>query len=259
VNPSINAALCLAALFPASIGLARDNTIRVDVVVDVTPAGEKVPLPSAAQPVSYFPYTAGFTVAGEIPPGAEEPPPTAAVQHLLARALADEGYRVATKASPPSVFLAFWWGYKSGDHAAMEELVLGSEYDDNAVVNQPSLRLQAALSVMDEPRYYLIVSAMDLGDLRRGKYTVLWTARASTELEGSHFDEVLPAMITAAAPRFGRKTNGPEFTEATITPMGHAEFRPVTENYVSATRAPRPIQEIPLFVQVLRNGPIHAQ
>jgi hypothetical protein len=35
------------------------------------------------------------------------------VQRLIAKALADQGYLLATKISPPSLLFMFWWGYKA--------------------------------------------------------------------------------------------------------------------------------------------------
>jgi hypothetical protein len=260
VHPSIRTAFCLAALCPASVSVAHDNSIRIDVVVDVTKAGEKVRRPTPDSPVYYYPYTSGFAARDPIPAGAEEPPPTLAVQHLIAVALANDGYWVMNKNSPPSLVLAFWWGYQAGSRAAMEQLVLGNEFEATVDENQSSLRVQTALSALDAPRYYLIVSALDYPAYTRKQHKVLWTARVSTELKGSHFDEVLPALIAAGARRFGRETQGPEFTQATITPsIRHRAAVLITENYITATRLHRPIQYVPEFVEVLRNGPIDQQ
>ncbi len=38
-------------------------------------------------------------------------PPKAEVEYLLGKALATQGYRIMTKASPPSLVLVFWWGH----------------------------------------------------------------------------------------------------------------------------------------------------
>jgi uncharacterized protein (DUF2461 family) len=73
------------------------------------------------------------------------------------------------------------------------------------------------------PRYFLMVSALDFKAALRKEYIVLWTARVSTDLTGHSLDEVLPSLIAAGAPMFGRDTNGPDFSDRPIVPMGHVE------------------------------------
>ena len=250
---------------------ASEPEIRVDVVVDTTDAGEKVTPPSPGHPVYFVQVTRGYITGGEKPP-----PPTPAVQRLLARALYDQGYKLATKKSPPSLLLMFWWGYmapiilngqnssqgnfSSGspgagglgsgftsnqgagagevfglalhgmlpanvveNHTEMEQLVLGSKFEPDSLQDHPSLRLQAALQATQSARYYVIVSALDYKEAVKKNFLVLWTARMSTELEDHTLDQVLPALVSAGAPQFGRDSHGPQMMSAPVVPMGHVE------------------------------------
>ena len=261
-------------------GSVADSTsgrgLMVDVVVDVTQAGKAVARPAPDQPAYYFPVTPGYSEGGDVLGGEKPPPPTAEVQHLIAKALYDQGYRVMNKAHQPSLLLIFWWGYKapiilgerstdqssfntgapspSGggggtftsnqqgatavfqlallgklpanlllNHTEMEELVLGSKFEPQSLQNHPGPRLETAISMSRYPRYFLMVSALDFKAALRKEYVVLWTARVSTDLTGHTLDEVLPSLIAAGAPMFGRDTNGPDFSDRPVVPMGHVE------------------------------------
>ncbi len=261
MHPSLRIAVCLAALLPARAALADDSgDIKVDVVVDMTDAGRKIPRPTPEHPAYFYPVTRGYTEGGAVLTGEKPPPPPEEVQHLIAKALAEQGYLVATK-HPPSLALIFWWGYKapdiigvSGDqapssvggpgqtsvwqaalsgqlpqnisanHNEMEELVFGSEYAPDPLANSgshPSLRVEALTNAARVPRYYLMVSALDFNSAVKKKPIVLWTARISTSLWSHTLEQVLPTLIATGAPRFGRDTDGPQITTEPTVPMGH--------------------------------------
>ncbi len=133
MKSAIRFALGLAALFPARAVFADDNSIRVDVVVNMTEEGYKLPPPNPENPTYYIPCTAGYLESGAVLVGEKPPPPTVDVQRMLARALADRGYLVMNKKHHPSIILAFWWGYMSP--------ITGKPYGDTAngsLDNNPS-------------------------------------------------------------------------------------------------------------------------
>jgi hypothetical protein len=255
------------------LGANYDNKIKVDVVVDVTDAGEKIPRPTSDHPVYFYPVTRGYTLGQAIIEGEKPPPPTADVQRLIVVALAKQGYLLATKQSPPTLLLMFWWGYKvpvmagatnggattlasangggvggspgnaldginraaqSGllptevmtNESEMEDLVLGATHDRNTDQMDPGLRIQALTAAARNPRYYVMVSALDFAAAaQQKKVIVLWTARISTDLEGHTLEEVLPTLIASGAPMFGQDTNGAlwPFPSVPLVPMGHVE------------------------------------
>ena len=258
-------AFCLAALIPARTVRAddeNDNNLKIDVVTDVSDDGQKITRPTPAHPAYFFPIVKGYTQAGDVVAGEKAPPPTQDVWALIYKALADQGYRMASKGSPPSLLLVFWWGYKapifvgassggagsmnSGAGASpgsnsvaqalqsgvlptnvmvngneMEQLVLGSNHDRNTYQANSSPRMYALNYASRVPRYYVTVSALDFG------------------LYGHSLDQVLPSLIAAGAPMFGRDTNGAQwpFKELPIVPMGHVV---VGTPYVSNPGSPPP-------------------
>jgi hypothetical protein len=267
-----------AAEVVADTSSGYTNNLRVDVVVDVTDAGKSVSRPSPDHPVYYYPVTPGYTEGGKVMEGEKPPPPTVDVQHLVAKALYEQGYKVMNRTSAPSLLLVFWWGYKAPvimderstpltnfssatpgakglggafggnqgsaadevfglalrgmlpanlvtNHTEMEELVMGSKFAaDNPLQNHPGPRLETAISMSRYPRYYLMVSALDFKAALKKQYVVLWTARVSTELTGHTLDEVLPSLIAAGAPMFGRDTDGPAFSDRPVVPAGRVEM-----------------------------------
>src|SRR5665213_2214610 len=112
----------------------RADEIRVDVVVDLTDAGKKIARPTPARPVYYLPLTVGYREEGAFVSGQKLPPATAEVQHLLAEALAQQGYFVMARASAPSIVLVFWWGYLAPEMINTE---IAPPRDATNVINSP--------------------------------------------------------------------------------------------------------------------------
>jgi hypothetical protein len=191
----------------------------------------------------------------------EKPPPEPVlVAKLAAKALAQQGYFMATKRTPqPTLILMFWWGYKAPNiigpssdlvgggpiggqggkdinqlaqrgllpvniainHNEMEELVFGSKYEPEPLQNIPSIRVEGLRNASRTPRYFMMVSALDYQAFAKTrKLVVLWTARISTEMWGRNLTDVLPTLIAAGAPMFGRDTDGPRLAFQTLIPEG---------------------------------------
>ncbi len=105
--------LVICVGFSAKLASADDNSIRVDVVVDLTDAAKAISRPSSAHPTYYFPIAKGYTTSGPTLAGEKSPPPVGQVEHMAAVALAQQGYLLARKKTPPTLLLIFWWGYKA--------------------------------------------------------------------------------------------------------------------------------------------------
>jgi hypothetical protein len=129
---TIRFVLGLASLFPARAVLADDSNVRVDVVVNMTEEGEKLPHPNPDNPTYYLPCTAGYVELGAVLSGEKPPPHAVDVQRMLGRALADRGYLVINKKHHPSIILAIWWGYMAP--------ITGNPYGDttNGSATSPS-------------------------------------------------------------------------------------------------------------------------
>jgi len=256
MQTSTRLALGFAVLLVASRSFAADD-LRTDLVVDLTDAGRKFRPATPEHPAYYYPAVRGYTPSGAILAGEKAPPPED-VEHLIARALAKQGYRLMTSQHPPSLLLMFWWGYKApeirDDHiegawtgklsilqqiqqgkintgqsvngGEMEELVFGSSYAADTPGGQanPSARWQTLVQESRIPRYYVMISALDFDAATRHKETiVLWTARISTGQWAHTLDEVLPTLLDRMAPQLGRATDGPMLLSAPALPMGHVE------------------------------------
>jgi len=224
---STRLAFGLGALFPARAAFAVSDDMRVDVVVEMTEAGKKIAHPTPDKPAYYFPLPAGFDADGSVMTFFQRPPPVAAqVESLVAKALADQGYLIATRANPPSLILMFRWGYMApiiiGDvfvnEPQMWELVGGKTIDTPWPIGPRKLEVVESART---PRWYMSIVAADFNDWHKyHKATKLWHESISTELWGHYLDEALPTLIARGAPMFGRET-GPQMIQTAAVPMGH--------------------------------------
>ena len=112
-------------------------------------------------------------------------------------------------------------GVADYNQAAMVTLVAGT-----TLARQLSAAGSTALSQIEwdrlkqaaaADRYFIIVSAYDFADSLKGQRTLLWRARLSTERHGVSLDDVLPALVAAGAPVFGRES-GPRFDPVALKP-----------------------------------------
>ena len=220
--------LLAAAMAPGVSARASDeDTIRVDVVSDLTEAGAAIARPTPDKPVYYVAKTIGFQESGPILTG-EDPPPTVDVQRALGRALASQGYRFASH-NVPSVLFLFEWGYKNPNMSSdgknfanedeMDRLVFGDRKPND---NRFSLHADELFAAAKATRYYLVMTAFDCTAWvkdRKAKFVPIWTARASTELADGHImPKVIPILIQTVAPYLGTQTDEPKFIDAPLHP-----------------------------------------
>lgn len=235
--------VCLVAVVPAGIARAatsddgsdQGGTVDVNVVVDMTDAGRKIPPPTPERPVYYLPLPEGFQKVGYAP-YYQRPPPTALeVEHFIEKEFAAQGYRVMVHGSHPTLALDLVWGYMDSTGGAippgwMHELLYGhlgshGPWDPHTSIpdGKPmDYRVSDNLKQLDRlGRYYVIVSAFDFQDWLHHKATLLWRAHISTMIWGHYFDQVLPIMVTTAAPMLGRESTRPQFVPVPVVPDGH--------------------------------------
>jgi len=133
--------------------------------------------------------------------------------------------------SHPSLALDLVWGYMEGTTPTgwAHELLYGhlgahGPWDPHTSIpdGKPmDYRVSDNLKQMHGGRYFVIVSAFDFQDWLHHKATLLWQAHISTEIWGHYFDQVLPAMVTTAAPLLGRETTRPQLVAMPAVPDGH--------------------------------------
>jgi len=252
--------LLLGIIVLAIAGTARaDNSdIRVNVVVDVLPAGKGVPKPTPDQPAYYVMLPAGIKDLGEPEPPSHfqdrPPPPVPEVVQLLARSLAEQGYLPATRRTPPSLILVCEWGYVNPhlmpvgrrsppiivDEEEVVPIVAGHNTDVQIMQNMPPW-MDEVIHAERQARYYLKVTAFDFQAWRNHHAIMLWQAHVSVPLWGHYLYEVMPTLVTAGVPAFGRQTGRPQMFTTTIVPSGHVVVgTPYVKSYPAAPPATPP-------------------
>ena len=90
-------------------------------------------------------------------------------------------------------------------------------------INPFGFQREDILQAARDERYFVIVSAYDYAAATQKKKTLLWRAKMSTPSSRVSLAEVLPGMIAAGGPRFGRETRLPESVTAPIAKEGKVE------------------------------------
>ena len=195
------------------------------LTMDLTREGKQVPRPTPSQPVYYVPVVLGYQERGEIVKHYERQPKEEVILRTLITTLEQQGYRIASKESPPTLTLTFEWGtvapifYRNRvlNAGEMRMIILGeSEWD---VSNQHAWYSAEMKSLT--ARHYLLVSAFRYQrTAEKGKEDVLlWRAHATTSAWGDYLEEVIQPMIKIASRGFGRavKPGASWFNERTGT------------------------------------------
>jgi hypothetical protein len=97
---------------------------------------------------------------------------------------------------------------------------------------------------IEEPRYYIIISAYDFQDVvKRDKRTLLWRTRVSVSTRGNRFDDSAAAMLKSASKYFGqdsRKLIRGQEDKGTVR-LGDVEY--LGEAKDPAAEMPEPVKE----------------
>lgn len=224
-------------LFAGFLGFGAPKDTDVNVVVDMTEAGRKITPPTKESPAFYYPVLAGYRESGSLVAGETSPPPTP-VAKLLAKALAAQHYYVVgTKTPAPTLLLVFHWGYMNpqiddiGDNENPQQLFWNQRemlalVAGNTLGNVGPFGFQRddILQASREDRYFVIVSAYDFEAAKTKKKVLLWQTKMSTPSNRVSLAEVIPGMITAGGPRFGRETKLPESVTAPLAKEGKVEI-----------------------------------
>lgn len=221
---------------------------EIRIVVDLTAEGRKLPEPSRERPVVYFPVTAPEPEAGEGVPDRSE------VHRWLIQALAAQGYLpVNPQQDQPSQLLVFQWGELDPQIEEMEMRV----DDDNPVMAQKFWNEREFLDLIagrsaDRPmpwwkreamrreavvsRHFVRLVAFDYEAAKKQQQKVLWHARVSTHADGVTLKEVLPTLIKAGGPHFGRATKQPVVVTLPFVRDGNVELgEPRVKEYLPPT------------------------
>ncbi len=185
MKATIRFVMAFAGLFFASEVLADDGGISVYLASSYrNSAANSLVRATPIKPVYYQPLFFGYREEGYVVRYYTRQPPmtahqTAQAAQLLAKGLAAQGYRIATKQSPPSLIITFEWGYKA----------YGSALD----------------RFPENQNYFLQISALDIkAAQQQHKRVQLWTEDVETPRWENYIDEVLPTMIATGTAAFGK-------------------------------------------------------
>jgi hypothetical protein len=233
-------ALCAAGLAGhASAGIFSNN-FRMLVVAEQAKGAPAMP----DGPVSCVAIDGGYIEAGD--PIAGDSAPTAdQVGQCLQAALAGHGFRAAQGA--PSIVMAYYWGVLRIDRlqiknpygiksnlmarielvsteqvgAEVENHILGREKGSgmNEGVSSPVILagpLETARQDSRQPRIFVVVEAYDYQALVHREAKLLWRVKLSAQETSGDMDEVIPALIAAGTPYFGKNLDTMQDIETTL-------------------------------------------
>lgn len=226
------AVLFLAALQLAPV--ARGRSFDMTAVAEQTKRGTEIQPPIVDNPAYYVAYDGGYIEAGD-PIAGQKPPTAQAIGQDLRQALAGQGYQPAGQAATPSLLLIYHWGTINKDTIAIPRFnslkpnfkariyLVGSTFEaaklENFLLSRKAApiandwapipgfltaQLQDLLSLAEDDRYFVVVSAYDYAAVTRHEPVLLWRVKLSARSVVSDMDEVLPALIRGGAPYFGR-------------------------------------------------------
>ena len=206
--------------------------VDMTVVAEQTNAGKNLTRPTPEQPAYYVAYDGGYIEAGD-PIAGEKPPTPAAISHALHSALASQGYVPATPQAAASLVLTYHWGMirrdtfpqrnlRNIDPNLKARLMLSAPAQSvrkieeylmdrkiSVVARLPNFGflgapLQNALDRARDDHYFVVVSAYDYAAFARGEKAPLWRIKLRARETSGSMDEVLPALLGASGPYFGR-------------------------------------------------------
>lgn len=261
----------MCAACAAFAGGNADKEAQAQVIVnsDLTPEGKARPMPTPEKPAYYVPIILGWSEHGHIVAG-EEPPSRKEVLKLVGQALAKRGYvlqalRPKANETIPDVIVGVEWGYLNPAVTDFGEETSTAEPDSSVAAtrsianfNQAEMitlvagsAIQRKVAFTDDAwewvrdavesgRYFIILSAYDFADSLKGKRTLLWRTRMSTEREGVWMSEVVTALVKAGTPLFGRQTDLPSRTPEVIRTVTVTVGESVIQGTEPSTKQSKP-------------------
>jgi hypothetical protein len=221
--------------------------IEVMIVTELTAAGRKEPVASAAHPIYYAGEDGGQTSLGDLIGGDKAPKP-ADLANLMTRSLRAGGFIPAGAGHPPTIYVYYRWGsfnklsdadQGAGKIVAPGATNVGGSMDDQqmrdllqraALVGgtrfavewnyaletgtfstweNRSPRNEFLVETASDNLYFIIATGCDFDAALHGKVVVLWQTRISTSSRGVAMNESLPQMAMSAATYLGHETAGP--------------------------------------------------
>jgi hypothetical protein len=200
-----------------------------DIIVNTDVVDPTAVRASPANPVYYIEISRGYRDFGFEMAG-EKIPDDGVAHQMVTKILESQGYKVATKEHPATLMILYAWGtfyLNPNPHAAhtygteMLEFLgaakLGANTDARSTrfpELNPELRTMrpdtsTVSGFLPHGMYVITFWAFDYARALRGDAWLLWKTNVSASTRGFYLPEVLPTMLTVAAPMIGRETNRP--------------------------------------------------
>lgn len=196
------------------VGPGRFSHI-VTVYSYMTPSGQQIPAPSAAQPTPCLLVNGGYQQLGD--PASNEPTPIGmAVAAMVGDALATNWYQcIRLEEVTPTLVVVYHWGSAIPDYSPEERRLpsmgdlqildlVGGRALKNADLESEQL---AILSAATDERYFVSAAAY--------RYTVhaphnigtlVWRTQISVPRDGLTLERAIPLLTSTGAALFGRET-----------------------------------------------------
>jgi hypothetical protein len=253
-RPSAMGGLCWSRIIGLSIAIGLAPYIQanwlssltapdIDIVAvtDMTDQGRVYPHASAEKPVYYMIVDAGERTFGRSWAGEKVPAPPVALKWMMG-AMAQQGYRLADDAHPPTQLFVFGWGMIQGGESRPALHFLGGDKLDLKWEEQQYTGIlsghvlttsrQLKLHGLAEKVWELAVNDLFLGVVRSynietatgGKPLLLWETRFGCPSRGLYMVDAMPLMIKVAAANLGRESKIPVNVDASDELHGHVEL-----------------------------------
>jgi hypothetical protein len=207
-----------------------------NVVANTDVFDHSAPTPAPGKPVYYLAVSAGLRDFGWPMPG-EKAPESTDVLKIVTKILDGQGYKLVPAGKAPAIIIVYSWGtlYRNPDPQAppsgnfvQEMLHFLGTYKASVVPGGPNM-FQPALehlgTMVTHGIYVMRFSAFDFAIAQKGVAKPLWTTNISNSTRGFYLPEILPTMLTVAAPLIGRETKHPVWINEHRE--GRVEFGPL--------------------------------
>ena len=223
--------------------LQKNPTLEMTFNTELTDYGRLLRAASPEHPVYFVEQDAGFHQLGWTV-GREQLARGPELASALHTALANNGYLPAATGHPAGLAIIYYWGsHNKPDVDTARDFPLRAWQNTlERAVLVGGKKLAASMSFMmewgatpadrDDKRlylidqtdgdlYYVVASAYDYGALARGERRLAWRTTMTVTSAGLAMGETLPALITSAAPFFGKNMEEPEIGARRVSRDGH--------------------------------------
>jgi hypothetical protein len=207
-----------------------------EVVANTDVFDHNAPTPAPGKPVYYLAVSAGYRNFGYSMSG-QKVPDAMGVLRMATKILEGQGYKMAPPGQTPSIMILFSWGtlYRNPNPYALKTYVpemlkfLGT-YKASVVPGPPNMfqpELENLGALVPQGIYVMTFSAFDFAMAQKGVAKPLWKTNISNSTRGFYLPEILPTMLTVAAPLIGRETRHPVWINVDKHYEGRVEFGPL--------------------------------